>query len=113
MENQHYTKIMLKVVLSGKTEFARFHKVSYTWPIKLIFHEYFFCFCAKGVKSYVHYLYIFFLSIVKNRSDVSFADDLNKVAIKVIRKFFLKHKKSFRWHLGDYEKIFFFPFEGL
>ena len=26
---------------------------------------------------------------------------------KVIRKFFLKHKKSFRWHLGDYEKHIF------
>ena len=25
-------------------------------------------------------------------------------ALKVIRKFFLKHNKSFRWHLGDYEK---------
>ena len=24
--------------------------------------------------------------------------------IKVIRKFFIKHNKSFRWHLGDYEK---------
>ena len=24
--------------------------------------------------------------------------------LKVIRKFFLKHNKSFRWHLGDYEK---------
>ena len=32
---------------------------------------------------------------------------------KVTRKFFLKHNKSFRWHLGDYEKHFFFPFEGL
>ena len=32
---------------------------------------------------------------------------------KVIRKFFLKHNKSFRWHLGDYEKHNFFPFEGL
>ena len=27
--------------------------------------------------------------------------------------FFLKHNKSFRWHLGDYEKHNFFPFEGL
>ena len=26
---------------------------------------------------------------------------------------FLKHNKSFRWHLGDYEKHIFFPFEGL
>ena len=33
--------------------------------------------------------------------------------LKVIRKFFLKHNKSFRWHLGDYEKHNFFPFEGL
>ena len=33
--------------------------------------------------------------------------------IKVIRKFFLKHNKSFRWHLGDYEKHIFFPFEDL
>ena len=33
--------------------------------------------------------------------------------LKVIRKFFLNHNKSFRWHLGDYEKLFFFPFEGL
>ena len=24
--------------------------------------------------------------------------------LKVIRKFFLKHNKCFRWHLGDYEK---------
>ena len=29
--------------------------------------------------------------------------------LKVIRKFFLKHNKSFRWHLGDYEKHNFFP----
>ena len=28
--------------------------------------------------------------------------------IKVIRKFFLKHNKSFKWHLGDYEKHIFF-----
>ena len=33
--------------------------------------------------------------------------------LKVIRKFFIKHNKSFRWHLGDYEKHIFFPFEGL
>ena len=33
--------------------------------------------------------------------------------IKVIKKFFLNHNKSFRWHLGDYEKHIFFPFEGL
>ena len=33
--------------------------------------------------------------------------------LKVIRKFFLKHNKSFRWHLGDYKKHDFFPFEGL
>ena len=33
--------------------------------------------------------------------------------LKVIRKFFLKHNKSFSWHLGDYEKHNFFPFEGL
>ena len=32
----------------------------------------------------------------------------NKVEIKVIRKFFLKHNKSFRWHLGDYKKHIFF-----
>ena len=29
-------------------------------------------------------------------------------ALKVIRKFFLNHNKSFRWHLGDYEKHIFF-----
>ena len=28
--------------------------------------------------------------------------------LKVIRKFFLNHNKSFRWHLGDYEKHNFF-----
>ena len=33
--------------------------------------------------------------------------------LKVIRKFFLKHNKSFRWHLGDYEKHNLLPFEGL
>ena len=33
--------------------------------------------------------------------------------LKVIRKFFLKHNMIFRWHLGDYEKHIFFPFEGL
>ena len=33
--------------------------------------------------------------------------------LKVIRKFFLNHNKCFRWHLGDYEKHNFFPFEGL
>ena len=27
--------------------------------------------------------------------------------------FFLNHNKSFRWHLGDYEKHNFYPFEGL
>ena len=31
-----------------------------------------------------------------------------KEGVKVIRKFFLKHNKSFRWHLGDYEKHNFF-----
>ena len=36
-----------------------------------------------------------------------------RYTFKVIRKFFLKHNKSFRWHLGDYEKHNFFPFEGL
>ena len=35
------------------------------------------------------------------------------IMFKVIRKFFLNHNKSFRWHLGDYEKHIFFPFEGL
>ena len=30
-------------------------------------------------------------------------------SLKVIRKFFLNHNKSFRWHLGDYEKHNFFP----
>ena len=35
------------------------------------------------------------------------------VSIKVSRKFFLKHNKSFRRHLGDYEKHNLFPFEGL
>ena len=37
--------------------------------------------------------------------------DLNRLfssSIKVIRKFFLNHNKSFRWHLGDYEKHIFF-----
>jgi len=63
--------------------------------------------------SLMYIIYIFFLSIVKNRSDVSFADDLNKVAIKVIRKIFLTNNKSFRWHLGDYEKYNFFPLEGV
>ena len=33
--------------------------------------------------------------------------------LKVFRKFFIKHNKSFRWHLGDYEKNNFFAFEGL
>ena len=33
--------------------------------------------------------------------------------VKVIRKFFLMHNKSFGWHLGDYEKHNSFPFEGL
>ena len=28
--------------------------------------------------------------------------------LKVIRKFFIKHNKSFRWHFGDYEKHIFF-----
>ena len=28
--------------------------------------------------------------------------------LKVIRKFFLKHNKSFRWHFGDNEKQIFF-----
>ena len=39
--------------------------------------------------------------------------ELRSVGFKVIRKFFLNHNKSFRWHLGDYEKHVFFPFEGL
>ena len=33
-------------------------------------------------------------------------------ALKVIRKFFLTQNKSFRWHLGDYEKHHFFPISG-
>ena len=32
----------------------------------------------------------------------------NTKVVKVIRKFFLNHNKSFRWHLGDYEKHIFF-----
>ena len=35
-----------------------------------------------------------------------------RLEFKVIRKFFLNHNKSFRWHLGDYEKHDFFPFEA-
>ena len=35
------------------------------------------------------------------------------IHLKVIRKFFLKHNKSFRWDLEDYEKYNLFPFEGL
>ena len=38
---------------------------------------------------------------------------VNSMLLKVIRKFFLNHNKIFRWHLGDYEKHNFFPFEGL
>ena len=38
---------------------------------------------------------------------------IDPVLLKVISKFFLKHNKSFRWHLGDYEKHDFFPLEGL
>ena len=43
----------------------------------------------------------------------SFEDSRNvnkqiSAQLKVIRKFFLNHNKSFRWHLGDYENIFFF-----
>ena len=30
------------------------------------------------------------------------------MVLNVIRKFFLNHNKSFRWHLGDYEKHDFF-----
>ena len=41
------------------------------------------------------------------------ADVTESVLVKEIRKFFLKHNKSFRLHLGDYEKHNFFPFEGL
>ena len=37
---------------------------------------------------------------------VESADD--ELLLKVIRKFFLTHNKSFRWHLGDYEKHDFF-----
>ena len=33
--------------------------------------------------------------------------ELEKNNVKVIRKFFLNHNKSFRWHLGDYENIIF------
>ena len=40
-------------------------------------------------------------------------DAIHEVQFKVIRKVFLKHNKSFRWHLGDYEKHNFSPFEGL
>ena len=40
---------------------------------------------------------------VDHAVDRSLACDL-----KVTRKFFLKHNKSFRWHLGDYEKHIFF-----
>ena len=32
--------------------------------------------------------------------------------LKVIRKIFFKHSKSFRWHLGDYEKHNFFHLKG-
>ena len=36
-----------------------------------------------------------------------------ELMVKVIRKYFLNHNKSFRLHLGDYENHNFFPFEGL
>ena len=36
------------------------------------------------------------------------AIELHCLSLKVIRKFFFKHNKSFRWHLGDYEKHNFF-----
>ena len=39
--------------------------------------------------------------------EISFIFQITSV-LKVIRKFFLKHNKSFRWHLGDYEKHNFF-----
>ena len=32
----------------------------------------------------------------------------SSMIIKVIRKFFLRHNNSLRWHLGDYEKHNFF-----
>ena len=38
---------------------------------------------------------------------------IHSFIVKVIRKFLLKHNKSFRWHFGDYVKHNFFPFEGL
>ena len=33
-------------------------------------------------------------------------------SLKVIRKFFKNHNKSFRWHLWDYEKHIFFHLKG-
>ena len=38
---------------------------------------------------------------------------LNYNLYRVIRKFFLNHNKSFRWHLGDYEIITFFPLKAV
>ena len=32
---------------------------------------------------------------------------VHTIDIKVIRKFFINHNKSFIWHLGDYEKHIF------
>ena len=42
----------------------------------------------------------------------SFFKTITKV-LDSISGIFLNHNKGFRWHLGDYEKHIFFPFEGL
>ena len=57
-----------------------------------------------------------FYSETKNCVNTKNVDNLSLYILnefKVTRKFFLKHNKSFRWYLGDYEKHNFFPFEGL
>ena len=33
--------------------------------------------------------------------------------LKVIRKFFLNHNKSYKWHHGEYEKNDYFSSKGL
>ena len=53
--------------------------------------------------------------ILDRLDPVAFGSNLKLINCSniVIRKFFLNHNKSFEWHLGDYEKHIFFPFEGL
>ena len=86
-----YFKVILTpcIILIGSSYCVQYISWWTYKNIKLI-HEILHSIVFLYYKTLVHTMYIW--SVLKIRY------------LKVIRKFFLNHNKSFRWHLGDYEK---------